>query len=118
MDANRYITQAYAGGSECLLITRLLHNLHEIMLTMACWPFLEKIARRSCNDDNRKLIPIFHNPHQKCRPSPSEGKTGSYFFRLDSVLERETSSRMHGNMLFLLPTEAVTKVEPSVNELC
>ncbi len=33
--------------------------------------FLEKIARRSCNYENRELIPVFHNPHQKCRPSPS-----------------------------------------------
>ncbi len=31
-------------------------------------PFLENIDRRSCNDGSRKLIPIFHNPHRKCRP--------------------------------------------------
>ncbi len=34
-------------------------------------PFLEKIDRRSCNDGSRELIPILHNPHRKCRPSPS-----------------------------------------------
>ncbi len=33
-------------------------------------PFLENIDRRSCNDGNRELIPIFHNPHRKCQPSP------------------------------------------------
>ncbi len=34
-------------------------------------PFLENINRRSCNDVSRELIPVFHNPHRKCRPSPS-----------------------------------------------
>ncbi len=34
-------------------------------------PFLENIDRRSCNDGSRELIPKFHNPHRKCRPSPS-----------------------------------------------
>ncbi len=34
-------------------------------------PFLENIDRRSCNDGSRELIAIFHNPHRKCRPSPS-----------------------------------------------
>ncbi len=34
-------------------------------------PFLENIDRRSCNDGSRELIPVFHNPHRKCRPSPS-----------------------------------------------
>ncbi len=33
--------------------------------------FLEKIDRRSCNDGSRELIPVFHNPHRKCQPSPS-----------------------------------------------
>ncbi len=33
-------------------------------------PFLENIDR-SCNDGSRDLIPVFHNPHRKCRPSPS-----------------------------------------------
>ncbi len=33
--------------------------------------FLEKIDRRSCNDGNQELIPVFPNPHRKCRPSPS-----------------------------------------------
>ncbi len=34
--------------------------------------FVENIVRRSCNDGSRELIPVFHNPHRKCRPSPSE----------------------------------------------
>ncbi len=34
-------------------------------------PFLENIDRRSCNDGSREVIPVFHNPHRKCRPSPS-----------------------------------------------
>ncbi len=34
-------------------------------------PILENIDRRSCNDGSRELIPVFHNPHRKCRPSPS-----------------------------------------------
>ncbi len=33
-------------------------------------PLLESIDR-SCNDGSRELIPVFHNPHRKCRPSPS-----------------------------------------------
>ncbi len=33
--------------------------------------FLENIDRRSCNDGSWELIPVFHNPHRKCRPSPS-----------------------------------------------
>ncbi len=34
-------------------------------------PFRENIDRRSCNDGSRELIPVFHNPHRKRRPSPS-----------------------------------------------
>ncbi len=34
-------------------------------------PLLENIDRRSCNDARRELIPAFHNPHRKCRLSPS-----------------------------------------------
>ncbi len=33
-------------------------------------PFLENIDRRSCNDGSLELIPVFHNPHRKCRFSP------------------------------------------------
>ncbi len=33
--------------------------------------FLEKIDRRSCNNGSREIIPVYHNPHRKCRPSPS-----------------------------------------------
>ncbi len=31
--------------------------------------FLENIDRRSYNDGNRVLIPVFHSHHRKCRPS-------------------------------------------------
>ncbi len=34
-------------------------------------PLLENSGRKSCNDENRELIPIFHNPHLKGWPSPS-----------------------------------------------
>ncbi len=34
-------------------------------------PFLENIDRRSCNDGNRELIPVFHKPHRKGLPPPS-----------------------------------------------
>ncbi len=33
-------------------------------------PFLENTDRRSCNDGSREFIPVFHNPHRKCQPSP------------------------------------------------
>ncbi len=44
-------------------------------VTKDCCPnflqsFLENIDGRSCNDGSRELIPVFHNPHQKSRPSP------------------------------------------------
>ncbi len=32
-------------------------------------PLLENVDRRSCNDGNRELIPIFHNLHRKSWPS-------------------------------------------------
>ncbi len=41
----------------------LCPNLHQ--------PFLEKIDRSSFEDGSRELILVFHNPHQKSRPSPS-----------------------------------------------
>ncbi len=34
-------------------------------------PFLKNIDRRSYNDGNQELFPVFHNPHRKCRPFPS-----------------------------------------------
>ncbi len=33
-------------------------------------PLLESFDRSGCNYGSRELIPIFHNPHRKCRPSP------------------------------------------------
>ncbi len=43
-------------------------------------PFLDNIDRRSCNDGSRELISVFHNPHRKCRPSPSAvARTLEYF---------------------------------------
>ncbi len=32
--------------------------------------FLENIIRRSRGNGSRELIPVFHNPHRKGRPSP------------------------------------------------
>ncbi len=34
-------------------------------------PFLGNIDRKNCNDGSRELIPVFHNLHRKCRPSPT-----------------------------------------------
>ncbi len=40
-----------------------------------CPSFLQTLHKnfdgRNCNDVRRELIPIFHDPHRKCRPSPS-----------------------------------------------
>ncbi len=33
--------------------------------------FLENIDRESCSDGSWERIPVFHNPHRKCRPSTS-----------------------------------------------
>ncbi len=33
-------------------------------------PFLGNIDRRGCYDGSRELVPVFHNPHRKCRSSP------------------------------------------------
>ncbi len=34
-------------------------------------PFLRNRDRRSRNDGDRELDPVFNNSHRKCRPSPS-----------------------------------------------
>ncbi len=31
---------------------------------------IKTVDRRGCNDGSRELIPVFHNPHRKGRPSP------------------------------------------------
>ncbi len=42
-------------------------------------PFLENVDRRSCNGGSCELIPVFHNPHLKCRRSPSAvARTSEY----------------------------------------
>ncbi len=43
----------------------------ERLLSKLPQPFLENIDIRSCNDGSRERIPVFHNPHRKCLPSPS-----------------------------------------------
>ncbi len=54
-------------------------------------PFLESIDRGSCNNGSRELIPVFHNPHRKCRPSPSAlARTLEY---LEGVSSQAASSR-------------------------
>ncbi len=51
--------------------------------------FLENIDRRSCDDGGWQLIPIFNNPHRKCRPSSSEAaRTLEY---LEGVPSQATS---------------------------
>ncbi len=45
-------------------------------------PVLENIDKRGSQDGSRELIPVFHNPHQKCTPSPLEvAHTLEYLFR-------------------------------------
>ncbi len=34
-------------------------------------PFFENLSSKDCYDGSRDIIPVFHNPHRKCRPSPS-----------------------------------------------
>ncbi len=43
----------------------------ERLLSKISPTFLENIDRRSANDGNKELIPVFHNTHRNCRPSPS-----------------------------------------------
>ncbi len=51
-------------------------------------PFLENIHRRSCNDGSRGLFAVFHNPYQKCRPSPSVvARTMEYLLGVPSYAE-------------------------------
>ncbi len=53
------------GGGECSVNGGDGENPNFIL------PFLENIDRRSCNVGSPELIPVFHNPHRKCRPSLS-----------------------------------------------
>ncbi len=47
--------------------------------------FLENIDRRSSNDGSRELIPVFHNPHRKCRPpSSAVARTWEYLEEVPS----------------------------------
>ncbi len=87
-------------------------------------PFLENIDRRSCNDGSRELIPAFHNPHRKCRPSPSavartllgrveweEGKTSSdQYPKCQKYLEDGNQVSPKSSQLQSLFVEKVTHV--------
>ncbi len=51
-------------------------------------PFLENIDRRNRNVGSRELIPVFHNPHRKGRPSPSAvTRTLEYLVGVPSKVE-------------------------------
>ncbi len=58
--------EASGGGGECSVNGGDGERLPNLLQ-----PFLENVDRRSCNDGSRELIPVFQNPHRKCRPSPS-----------------------------------------------
>ncbi len=62
-------------------------------------PFLENIDRRNCNDGSRELIQVFHNPHRKCRPSPSAvARTLEY---LEGVPSYAASSGRKGKQVWI-----------------
>ncbi len=54
-------------GNECSVNGEIGENFCSNYLQS----FLEYIDKKSCNDESREFIPVFHNPHRKCRPSPS-----------------------------------------------
>ncbi len=54
-------------GDECSVNGR---NGERLLSTLSP-TFFENIDRGSCNNVSRQLIPVFHNPHRKCRPSLS-----------------------------------------------
>ncbi len=60
------------GGSEkgCVSV-QSIGEMGEGFCPNFLQPLLENIDRMSCNDESRELVPVFHNPHRKCRPSPS-----------------------------------------------
>ncbi len=50
---------------------RIVEKMGEDVCPHFLQPLHENIDRRSCNDGSRELIPLFYNPHRKCRPSRS-----------------------------------------------
>ncbi len=66
-------------------------------------PFLENVDRRSCNDGSQELIQVFHNPHRKCRPSPSAvARTLEYLEGVPSLAA--SSGRKEGLLSKFPPT--------------
>ncbi len=61
----------YAGRKGVGLRVQSMGEMGKVLCPKFLRPLFENIDRRSCNDGSRELIPIFHNPHRKCRPSPS-----------------------------------------------
>ncbi len=52
-------------------------------------PFLENIDRRGRNNGSRQLIPVFNNPHRKCRPStPAVARSLEYLEGVPSFPRR------------------------------
>ncbi len=64
------VTGWYAGGKGGVSV-QSMGEMGKYFCPNFLQPFLENIDRRSCNDGSRELIPVFDNPHRKCRPSPS-----------------------------------------------
>ncbi len=67
-------------------------------------PFLENTDKGSCNDGSRELIPVFHSPHQICRPSPSAvARTLEY---LVGVPSKAASSRREKKQVWISTQKA------------
>ncbi len=60
-----------AGGKGGGLNVQLMGEMGKDVYPNFLQAFLANIDRRSRNDGSRELIPVFHNPHRKCRPPPS-----------------------------------------------
>ncbi len=74
-----------AGGNGGGVNVQSMGEMGKDFCTNFLQRFLENIDRRSCNYGNRELIPVFHNPHRKCRPSPSVvARTLEYHERVPS----------------------------------
>ncbi len=60
------------GGSEkgCVSV-QSLGEMGKDFCPSFLQPLLENVDRMSFNDGSRERVPVFHNPHRKCRPSPS-----------------------------------------------
>ncbi len=60
--------------------------------------FLENINGRSCNDGNRELIPVFHNPHRK-NPDPLLTLVASLIELTTSRMEALKAQRPYASSL-------------------